>query len=246
MSGSSHVPVRIWDVPVRLFHWFLASLVAISWWTAEKGPGLPATLRASLEMTFSMGYIPWMEWHRISGYAIIAVILFRVLWGFWGSETARFRNFLPSPGDVVAYARKLASGPRELSVGHSPLGAWSVMAMMLVIIFQTVLGLFSVDVDGIESGPLSGFVSFDTGRLAAGIHELVFSLVVALIVLHLVAIVFYELLMGQNLVGPMITGRRRLPQDTRAPAMAPLSRAILLAVISVGVVFAVANAFWLP
>ncbi|NBU29800.1 MAG: Ni/Fe-hydrogenase 1 b-type cytochrome subunit [Caulobacteraceae bacterium] len=171
--------MKVWDLPIRLFHWLLAALIVFSWWAHEDH----------------------LDWHRLSGFAIAGLLVFRLWWGLAGSSTARFSGFLKSPAGVLAYLRGAAAG-----LGHNPLGGWSVVAMLATLTLQVGLGLFAIDQDGFESGPLSRFVDFETGRLAAAGHGLVFNLLVGLIVLHLLAIGWYGV-RRKNLVGPMITGR---------------------------------------
>jgi len=143
-EGAAPAPrIRVWDVPVRACHWLIVLFVAASWWTAE-------TKR--------------MDWHRYSGYVLLALATFRVYWGFFGSSTARFSQFVRGPRAVVSYLK----GRWAVMPGHNPLGALSVLVLLGLLLSQIVLGLFAVDVDGIESGPLSTYVSFDTGRAAAG------------------------------------------------------------------------------
>ena len=131
--------VRVWDVPTRLVHWLIVALVGASWWTGETGR---------------------LEWHRWSGYTLTGVILFRIYWGFFGSSTARFARFVRGPRGVIDYLR----GRWAVAAGHNPLGSWSVLALIVLLVTQVALGLFAVDVDGIESGPLSTYVSFEMGR----------------------------------------------------------------------------------
>ncbi|MCT2398961.1 cytochrome b/b6 domain-containing protein [Novosphingobium mangrovi (ex Huang et al. 2023)] len=183
IAGST----RVWDLPVRLFHWLLVPLIAFSWWSGEEH---------------------YMDWHRLSGYAILALLVFRIWWGFAGSRTARFGQFVRSPGTVLAYAKTLGSRSAHAADGHNPLGGWSVIAMLAVLVTMVVAGLFAVDVDGFESGPLADYVTFDQGRAAAEFHETVFNAIVALVALHVAAIVFYLGFKRLNLVRPMITGRR--------------------------------------
>lgn len=178
---SAHSSVRVWDVPTRLFHWLLAALFGFSWWSAEQGE---------------------MDWHRLSGIGILTLLLFRLLWGFAGSSSARFARFLRSPVQVWAYLR----GRVPPAPGHNPLGGYSVIAMLAALGAQVATGLFAVDVDGIESGPLSYRVSFDQGREAASGHAAIFTLLLGLVGLHLLAIVYYRLAKRRNLVRPMITG----------------------------------------
>jgi cytochrome b len=183
ISGAT----RVWDLPVRLFHWLLVPLIAFSWWSGEEH---------------------YMDWHRLSGYGILALLLFRIWWGFTGSRTARFGQFVRGPGSVMAYIKSLGSRSTHAADGHNPLGGWSVIAMLAALSAMVVAGLFAVDVDGFESGPLADYVTFDQGRAAAEFHETVFNVIVALIALHIVAILFYLAVKRLNLVRPMITGRR--------------------------------------
>lgn len=187
MSDTTAGSTRIWDLPLRLFHWLLVGLMAFSWWSGENHQ---------------------MDWHRLSGYCILGLLLFRLWWGVMGSRTARFAQFVRGPGAVVAYARTLGHRSGHAADGHNPLGGWSVVAMLAALVTMVVAGLFAVDVDGIESGPLADYISFDAGRTASEIHETVFNAILALVALHVAAIVFYLGFKRVNLVRPMITGER--------------------------------------
>lgn len=198
MPHSQLTRVRVWDAPVRLIHWSMVALVAFSWWTAENNN---------------------LEWHRYSGYALLGLLVFRVYWGFFGSETARFANFVKGPRAVWSYVRGASGDARP---GHNPLGALSVILLLLLLIAQVTLGLFAVDVDGIESGPLSHLVSFDTGRACAEVHETLFNVLLAVIGLHIVAVLYYLLFRRQNLIATMIHGGRDIPAGT-ANSLARLS-----------------------
>lgn len=175
--------MKVWDLPTRLFHWLLVLVVGFSWYSAETG---------------------MMDWHYRSGIAALALLAFRLIWGFAGGSTARFRHFLHSPRKALSYLRSPAGPPT--SSGHNPLGGYSVVAMLSALIVQVVSGVFAVDVDGLESGPLSYLISFDQGRRAAEIHEIAFTVILALVVLHVLAIIYYRL-SGRRLLVPMITGR---------------------------------------
>ena len=196
MSDSAPTRVRVWDLPTRIVHWSMVLLFAVSWWTAEEGE---------------------LEWHRWSGYSLTALVLFRLYWGFFGGSTARFAHFLRGPRAVVDYLR----GSSNAAPGHNPVGAWSVVLMLALLATQIVLGLFAVDVDGIESGPLSSLVSFDTGREAADWHESTFNVLLAVIGVHIVAAFYYLAVRKQNLIGAMFTGRRTL--DGAQPGLVPAS-----------------------
>jgi cytochrome b len=190
--------VRVWDLPVRLFHWLIIVLFSFSWWTAE---------------------IDRLDWHLLSGYAILALVLFRIYWGFAGSATARFTAFIRGPRTVLGYARNLFRASESVAFGHNPMGGWSVIALILLLLLQAALGLFAIDVDGINSGPLDALVSFRTGRWFAHQHGRVFDLLLILTGLHLAAVVFYWIYKRENLIGPMINGRRRLPPGTPWPEL---------------------------
>lgn len=246
--GEARAATRIWDFPVRLVHWLLVLLIAFSWWSAEHGPGLPDSAKTSLQSNPAIspyGEIPWMEWHRWSGFTVLGLVVFRLLWGLFGSETARFGHFLRGPKGIGGYVKKLFSKSSEPHVGHNPLGGWSVFALIFLLVAQTILGLFAIDVDGLESGPMAAFISFDQGRVAAGLHELVFNILLVFIGLHLLAILFYAVVKRDNLVGPMITGRRKLGDGAAAPKLAPIWLALIFAILAGGLVYAVMKAFWI-
>jgi cytochrome b len=168
-----------------------------------------------------------MEWHRRAGYLLLASLIFRLIWGLLGSSTARFRNFIRGPRVVWEYARQsLRATPPEAPIGHNPLGAWSVAAMLVLLGVQVGLGLISTDIDGLESGPLATYVDFDTGRAAAEWHEWLFNIVLALIALHIAAILYYAVGRRQNLITPMITGVLRTERVVEP--MTPAGRTRLL------------------
>ena len=183
---------RIWDAPVRLFHWLLVGLLAFSWWSGEHHD---------------------MDWHRRSGYAILALLVFRIYWGLVGGRTARFAQFVRGPRAAFAYVRALAKGRYVATPGHNPIGGWSVIAMLGTLTIMVAAGLFSVDVDGLESGPLADYVSFDQGRAAAAIHHFVFNLLLGLVALHVLALLFYLVRLRHDLITPMIHGRRRISEE---------------------------------
>jgi cytochrome b len=175
--------VPIWDAPTRLFHWALVALIAFSWWSAEE---------------------EYLDWHIWSGITVLALLVFRLLWGIFGSSTARFANFVRGPRAVLAYLSDM-KGWR--GIGHSPLGALSVLAMFGAISVQAGLGLFAVDKDGLYEGPLARLVSLDLSEELTDLHEDWFDVLLVFIVLHLAALIFYRLFLGKRLVGPMISGK---------------------------------------
>jgi cytochrome b len=219
MKPASPVRARLWDGPTRIVHWALVALVGFAWWSAEVGR---------------------LEWHRLAGYAVTGLIVFRLIWGFAGSASARFASFVRGPAATLAYLRTLPSRAKTDWPGHNPLGAWSVLAILAVLIAQTVTGLFAVDIDAIEAGPLSDRVDFDTGRLFAKWHHWSFWALEALVVLHVAAVVFYLAYKRANLVGAMITGRQRFTEDP-ALSFAPLWRAALAAAAAAAAAWFVAK-----
>ena len=178
--------VRVWDLPTRLFHWSLAALVTFSIVTAQVG-GL------------------WLDWHMRSGYAILALLVFRLLWGVAGSRHARLGHFVRGPHIVLAYLQ--GRHPHD-GAGHNPLGALSVVAILAVLLVQAVTGLFTND-GSFTEGPLAKLVSSATGERLSTAHRWGELAVYAMIALHLAAIAFYLVVRRDNLVGAMITGDRR-------------------------------------
>ncbi len=217
MSESTRV--RVWDLPTRLVHWLFVCCIGVSWWTAENGR---------------------LEWHRWSGYALLGLLVFRIYWGFFGSSTARFGQFVRGPRAVLGYLR----GTWKVAAGHNPLGSWSVVAVITLLLTQVVLGLFAVDVDGIESGPLSMYVDFDTGRDAARLHDTVFNVLLAVIVVHILAVIYYAIVRKQNLAGAMVTGSREFPVADVAPVTGfSWIRFVVGVVVAAVITWAVAKAF---
>lgn len=182
--------IRIWDLPTRVFHWLLAACVI------------------GLVITGSVGG-NWMNWHLRLGYGVLTLLLFRLVWGFLGGHWSRFGTFVHAPSTVLAYLRGQVRPEHE--AGHTPLGALSVFALLLILVAQVTSGLMSDDEIAV-SGPLARFVSGDTVSLATGYHtEVGKFIVIALVVLHVLAIVFYKLVKKQSLVRPMVVGDKHLP-----------------------------------
>lgn len=192
-----------------MVHWTLAGLIAFSWWSVHNHH---------------------TDWHIWSGCAVITLLIFRILWGFVGSSTARFASFVRGPRGIGDYLRG-----KWIGIGHTPLGALSVLALFGAVAIQAALGLISEDEDGIYTGPLSSLVSIDTSDQARGLHELWFNIVLGLILLHLAAIVFYRL-RGRGLTKPMITGRAAV--DPGAEPMRPGRWwvALICLMLSIGIV----------
>lgn len=185
--------MKVWDLPVRLFHWAIVVLLFAAWLTQD---------------------LNRMDLHMWIGESILALLLFRLVWGVIGSDTARFTRFLRSP---VAALRHLAHLPRrepDLEIGHNAAGGWMVLVMLLVIGVQTATGLFSND-DGDTEGPLRHLISKDQSDWLSHIHYLNFKVIEAIIVLHIVAIVAYAVVKRHNLLRPMVTGTKLMPSMPR-------------------------------
>ena len=206
--------IRVWDLPTRLFHWLLAAAVIGLVVTANVGGN-------------------WMNWHLRLGYAVLTLLLFRLVWGFVGGHWSRFGSFLYAPSSVVAYLR--GRGRPEHRVGHTPLGALSVFALLLILLAQVTTGLMSDD-EIASFGPLVRFVSGDTVALATGYHKNVGKFfVIGLVALHVVAVVFYKWIKKDNLVRPMVLGDKNIAAGLKVPQVRDslASRALALMVLAV-------------
>lgn len=211
--------VRLWDLPVRLVHWSLAALLPALWWTWHSG-------RTQL--------------HEKLGYLTLGVLLFRILWGIFGSPTARFVNFVKGPRAIAEHLR----GRSLPAVGHNPLGALSVLALLGLMMIEVGLGLFAQDVDGIEAGSLSRFVSYDVAERARSGHAIVFNIILAAVAIHVAAILFYLLVKGDDLVGPMVTGRKRFKKEVVQPGTASGSRALVAVLIAGAAAWWISKGLW--
>ena len=202
----------VWDLPTRLFHWSLAALIGFSWWSVKYGH---------------------IEWHIWSGVALLTLLVFRLLWGLFGSSTARFSHFVRGPRTILSYLRDM-KGWR--AIGTNPLGALSVIALLVVTSIQVGLGLVNVDDDGLVEGPLAHLVSVETSEIAHDLHHDLFNLLLFLIGLHVGAILFYRLALGKKLTKPMITGRAEL--DPAAEPMRAAKWWVALACLAVALAVA--------
>ena len=207
--------IRVWDAPTRLFHWALVVLLGFSWLTESRG---------------------WMELHFLSGYSVIALLLFRVAWGFVGSETACFSHFVKSPLDALRNLARLHRREPDVGIGHNAAGGWMVLAMLALLAVQVATGLCAND-DADTEGPLFSYVGKDWSDWLSHIHAVNFKLIQLAVLVHLGAILAYAVLKRHDLVRPMITGRKPLPDALAPPALVHPLRAIVLfaiAVVAVG------------
>jgi cytochrome b len=209
--------IRVWDLPLRLFHWTLAALIVVSVVTQNIGGNA-------------------MEWHFLSGYAVLALILFRILWGLLGTRYARFSSFIYGP---ASFADFLRGGKLRNYLGHNPLGSLSVFALLIAVLVQAVTGLFAND-DIASEGPLVKFITKDLSDQITWIHKDVSALAIyVLIGLHIAAIAYYAIARKQDLVKPMITGDQQVSFD--APAANDSWKMRLLALVLLAVAVVVVN-----
>ncbi len=208
-NGKTFSLLRVWDLPTRLFHWLIVFLLAVSFVTADMGGNA-------------------MTWHMRAGYAILGLLLFRIAWGIFGGETARFSSFVRGPSAVVQYARDLLKKDSASHLGHNPLGGWSIIAMMAALLVQAGTGLFASDDIFIE-GPLYPWVSKATSDLLTRIHRFNPWVIVALVTIHVLAVFFYLVYKRENLIGPMITGRKRWTAGHAEPPAGSLTTAAVIA-----------------
>lgn len=206
--------MKVWDLPVRLFHWTIVLLILAAWLTQEFG---------------------WMGLHMWIGESILTLLLFRIVWGFVGSDTARFSRFLRSPAAALRHLGHLRRREPDHEIGHNAAGGWMVLGMLALIGVQAGTGLFSND-DGDAEGPLMHLVGKDRSDWLSHIHYLNFMAIEAVIVLHVLAITAYAVLKRQNLVRPMVTGTKLMPADAAAPRLVKPVWAVVTLAVAFGVV----------
>lgn len=201
---------------MRLFHWSLALVVAFQFFSGNVGGNL-------------------MRWHMLGGYTILVLVLFRLAWGVGGSTTARFSSFLAGPRAALAFARRLLSRAPAPYAGHNPLGGWMVVALLVALALQAGSGLFAND-DIATEGPLAALVSKATSDRLTAVHHWTHKGLLALIALHLGAVLYHWRVKKENLVGAMFTGVKRLPaelaQESAALRFASPWRALALLVVA--------------
>jgi cytochrome b len=218
-TDPARVPVRIWDLPTRLFHWALAILVTIAWISGTRGA---------------------MELHLLAGYGVLALVLFRLLWGLLGSESARFASFLRGPKAAFAHLGEVVRRRPDHDTTHNPLGGYAIALLLIVLAVQTGSGLFADD-EILTTGPLSGYVPGAFVRFATWLHVLNQNIILVLVGLHLLAVLAYALLLRRDLVRPMVTGIKVMPAGTKAPRMRSLWLALGLFLLCAAAVQGIAS-----
>lgn len=211
-AEAQAIRIRLWDLPVRVFHWSLLAAVGTAIMTGQLGGG-------------------WMGVHGKAGLAIVGLVVFRVLWGFFGSTYARFATFAPTPGRLRAYLRSQWRG-----TGHNPLGALSVLALLGLLALQAGTGLFGND-DIAFTGPLAALVSEALSYRLTGLHHQLATALYALLVLHVLAIVFYERVKKDKLVKPMLTGWKEVAASAKPPRQATPLALLVCVLLALGAAY---------
>ncbi len=199
-DSNKLLPLKVWDLPTRVFHWLLAGLVGGAWLSIELGE---------------------MEIHALVGQAILTLVVYRIIWGIVGSETAQFWHFIKGPKAVLAYARGLISGPNQEPVGHNPLGTCMIVGLLLLLATQAVLGLMSND-DIFFEAPLFNLVGKEWSDTLTGLHHLLFNVILLAVCVHVAAALFYLIFKKENLIGSMITGVKWWPAPLPVIRMTPV------------------------
>ncbi|MCK0127924.1 cytochrome b/b6 domain-containing protein [Erythrobacter sp. F6033] len=202
--------IKVWDLPLRLTKWSFVGLVAAMWYTAEN----------------SLWY-----WHTRLGMVLFALLIFRIIWGFIGTRTARFRQFVRSPPAALAYLRGKETG---FTIGHNPLGAFAVLALIAVMLAQVMMGLFAGDPYDGATGPLNSLVGVMTADTITDLHEDFLWVVLGMAGLHIIAVSIYTFIKRANLIGPMITGKREELGSVEGIEAVPWGRAAIAFAVSTG------------
>lgn len=207
--SQRHVPV--WDLPTRLCHWLLVILVVDAWISQKFGDAR-------------------LSWHLWNGYAILTLLVFRLIWGFVGSQTARFATFITRWSTVHSYVKALLEGRAPSFLGHNPAGGWSVVVMLILLTLHVGCGLFASD-ELMATGPLNFLVSSTTAGKLTTWHSLGFWLLLAVISVHVCGVFFHWFSEKDNLILPMITGTKtieKVPPDAAVAMRSPWLALVVL------------------
>lgn len=217
MNIAQSIQVKVWDGATRLWHWSIVLLMIFLWYSAEIADDL-------------------MDWHMRAGRLLLGLIVFRIVWGFIGSDTSRFANFIKSPAEIIHYLKNKSQNHSTEQVGHNPAGGIMVLVLIAGLIVQATTGLFTSD-GYFYGGAFADSVDGDLGELLTNIHHIGFKLLLALVAVHVLAIIAY-LVKRDNLVRPMVTGKKSLaiPIEIAPKLRSPLL-ALVTAAICVGAVW---------
>jgi len=188
ISDKTEDQRKVWDLPVRIFHWSLAAAFLGAFVTNRLG-------------------VRYFHYHALCGYAVIVLVAFRIIWGVIGTRHARFWNFVRGPAATLRYALAIGRGRARPYAGHNPLGALMVIVLLAALGVEAVIGLFAND-EIFNTGPLYGAVSDALSLKLTGLHRQLFYWIAAAVGLHVAAVLFHRLVKGERLVRAMITGRK--------------------------------------
>jgi cytochrome b len=216
MTAPTDAKLKVWDLPTRVFHWLIVALFIVSYVSAEEA----------------------MKIHMWSGTLIFTLVATRILWGFFGSTTSRFGSFVKGPKTVLGYAQQLRPGYAPAVFGHTPTGGWMIVALLALLLLMPMVGAFGND-DTTFRGPLSYLVDKQTSDALTELHEALFSILISLVILHVLAVVVYRFVFKEDLVRPMITGERpwRGPLPAARFASARLALLLWLAMLALVYVY---------
>ena len=211
-DNSKFVAVKIWDLPIRIFHWLLVILIIIMFASAKTEN---------------------FDIHIIAGKILVGLLVARICWGFLGSSNTRFSSLLFRPQQIFSYLAKLPKRKPSYQTGHSPIGSLAVILILVALLVQATTGLFAADVDGLVEGPFAYYVTYELSRRASEIHVQHEQWVLILIIVHLLANAFYYFYKNDNLIKPMISGDKAIPQQLKItrPELATTRRGALVALV---------------
>ena len=206
--------ILVWDFPTRLFHWATVALIVLAY------------------TTYLLG---WMDWHAKAGDAVLTLVVFRLLWGFFGSDTSRFSRFVAAPRAAFAHLRRLFFREPDRQVGHNAAGGWMVLLLLALVLAEALSGIY-VQNDVANQGPLTDVTPPRIANAITASHWIFWDALLVAVALHILAIAAYAVAKGHDLVRPMITGVKTLPAGVAQPFVAsPLHAALLLGVSALGV-----------
>jgi cytochrome b len=201
--GNSHsVTVKVWDLPTRLFHWSLATLVFSQLFT---------------------GFKQLLIWHIPIGCTIVGLIIFRILWGFWGSQTSRFSSFIKGISSVFKYLIKIIKNQPTYHLGHNPAGGWVILFILSILSIQLITGVFS--------GLIGYLIPQEFSELAWNTHKITALILIATIITHISANLFYLIVRKDNLIIPMIIGIKKTSKPKKFK-FASNAKALIFAIIA--------------
>lgn len=216
--ATDMISAPVWDAFVRCFHWSLVSLFAISVASGKVGG-------------------EWIVWHMRSGYAILALVVFRLIWGFVGGEYARYTSFLTGPMRGIKFAKGLLGKAPQHVIGHNPVGGWMVVVLLVLLATQAVLGLFGND-EIATTGPLARYVSDETSITLMNRHRSIGDVLLILVGVHIAAVLFHVFVKKEGIVRAMLTGKKSLPPALASEAIAARKASLPLGFIVLSIAIA--------